>query len=187
MLSGLLQRAFSPAVAASSAAAADRLDAGALRLSGVDKHYGTTAALQQLSLTLGEGEVLAVTGPSGAGKSTLGRLISGLELPSAGEIALGGTPIGDWPPQSRRVAHMFESFALYPTRTVFENVASAAARAGRPRPLDRRRVPAAHRGGAGTDGDGRPARAAAVAALGRPEAARGPVPRAGAGPERVRA
>ena len=93
-------------------------------LSGVDKRYGTTLALQQLSLTLEEGEVLAVTGPSGAGKSTLGRLVSGLETPSAGEIALGGTPIGDWPPQSRRVAHMFESFALYPTRSVIENIAS---------------------------------------------------------------
>jgi ABC-type sugar transport system ATPase subunit len=94
------------------------------RLDGLSKSYGSTAALQGLDLTIGEGEVLAVTGPSGAGKSTLGRLISGLETPSAGAILLAGQRIDTAPARFRRVAHMFESFALYPTRTVTQNVAS---------------------------------------------------------------
>jgi ABC-type sugar transport system ATPase subunit len=120
------------ATTAAGAAAAD--STGAWRLRGLGKAYGSIWALQDLSLSIGEGEVVAVTGPSGAGKSTLGRLISGLEAPSAGEITVDGHRIEASPARLRRVAHMFESFALYPTRTVAQNVASpleAPASAGR--------------------------------------------------------
>ena len=99
-------------------------EAGDLAMQGLCKRYGTVEALQDLNLTLSAGEIVAVTGPSGAGKSTLARLISGLELPSAGHITLSGAAFDVLPPQGRRVAHMFESFALYPTRTVWENIAS---------------------------------------------------------------
>ena len=97
---------------------------GSLRIEGLGKRFGALAALDGLSLTLGEGEVVSVTGPSGAGKSTLARLVSGLERPSAGEIHLNGADFGTLPTQARRVSHMFESYALYPTRTVAENVMS---------------------------------------------------------------
>ena len=92
--------------------------------SGLSKHFGAKQALSDLSLRLEEGELVAVTGPSGAGKSTLARLISGLEVPSSGELHLAGENMRGRAPQGRRVAHMFESFALYPTRTVRQNVAS---------------------------------------------------------------
>lgn len=100
----------------------------------MSKTFGETQALHDVSLSVSPGEVVAVTGPSGAGKSTLGRLISGLEVPVAGRIVLDGTDISAMPARLRRVAHMFESFALYPTKTVQQNVASplnAPASAGR--------------------------------------------------------
>jgi ABC-type sugar transport system ATPase subunit len=97
---------------------------GALQIEALSKRFGAVAALSQLSLTLGEGEIVSVTGPSGAGKSTLARLVSGLETPTHGRIRLGGTDFSALPAQARRVSHMFESYALYPTRTVAENIAS---------------------------------------------------------------
>ena len=98
------------------------------------KSYGRVQALAGLSLSVAAGEIVSVTGPSGAGKSTLGRLVSGLVATPAGSISLGGHDVSRLPPQARRVAHMFESFALYPTRSVAQNVASpleAPASAGR--------------------------------------------------------
>lgn len=97
---------------------------GALHIEALSKRFGALMALSELSLTLGEGEVVSVTGPSGAGKSTLARLVSGLETPTQGRIRLGGMDFSGLPAQARRVSHMFESYALYPTRTVAENVAS---------------------------------------------------------------
>lgn len=102
----------------------DTLAAGEWRLRGLGKSFGAMQALHEVGFTIGEGEIVSVTGPSGAGKSTLGRLLSGLERCDAGEIVLGGRDIGALPARLRRVAHMFESFALYPTRSVAQNVAS---------------------------------------------------------------
>lgn len=98
--------------------------AACLQAAGLGKRFGAVAALQELSLTLDEGEIVAVTGPSGAGKSTFGRIVSGIEQADAGALQIEGREVLALPPQARRVAHMFESFALYPTRTVAENVAS---------------------------------------------------------------
>jgi len=91
---------------------------------GLSKHFGAKRALDDISLRIEQGEVVAITGPSGAGKSTLARLISGLEVPTSGDLHLAGRDMRGQAPQERRVAHMFESFALYPTRTVRQNVAS---------------------------------------------------------------
>lgn len=91
---------------------------------GLGKDFGPRQALAGFDLRLEQGELVAVTGPSGAGKSTLARLISGLDKPSRGELQLGGCDMRGCAPQGRRVAHMFESFALYPTRSVRDNVAS---------------------------------------------------------------
>lgn len=100
------------------------LGAGEWRLQALGKTFGALHALQDLSFSIGEGEIVSVTGPSGAGKSTLGRLISGLDAPSAGDLSLNGVSVRALPVQARRAAHMFESLALYPTLTVQQNVAS---------------------------------------------------------------
>lgn len=111
----------------------------ALTLQGLRKCFGETIALEDFSLQVAPGELVAITGPSGAGKSTLGRLISGLEILDGGDIELTGRAVSRLPPQRRRVAHMFESLALYPTLDVFNNVASplrSPSHAGRVNPED---------------------------------------------------
>ena len=97
--------------------------AGPLRVERLTKAYAGAAALHAVSLDVGEGEIVSVTGPSGAGKSTLGRLVSGLETAEEGRIVLAGQDLCDLPARGRRVAHMFESYALYPTLTVAGNIA----------------------------------------------------------------
>ncbi len=77
-----------------------------------------------LDLTVEEGEFFVIVGPSGIGKTTLLRLIAGLESPNAGRIAIGDRDITNVPPYKRPVAMTFESYALYPHLTVFENIAS---------------------------------------------------------------
>ncbi len=97
--------------------------AGGLSLSGVAKRFGGTTALAPLDLDVAAGEFLVVVGPSGCGKSTLLRLIAGLEDVSAGRIAIAGRDVTDRPPAARGVAMVFQSYALYPHMTVFENIA----------------------------------------------------------------
>jgi ABC-type sugar transport system ATPase subunit len=94
-----------------------------LALRGVGKVFGSTRALHDVHLEVGPGEILGVTGASGAGKSTLCRVVAGLEAPSEGQVVLDGTEATTIAPERRRVAVMFESYALYPQLTVFENVA----------------------------------------------------------------
>ncbi len=95
-----------------------------LTLTGISKAYGEIQALSDVNLDVAPGEVVAVTGPSGAGKSTLCKCIAGLERPDGGGISLGGREIAGDPPGKRGIAFLFESYALYPHKTVFENAAS---------------------------------------------------------------
>jgi len=81
-------------------------------------------ALQEVGIEVAPGELLAVTGPSGAGKTTLCRILAGLETPDTGSVSLGGRDLGDVPAGGRRVALMFESYALYPHLTVRGNALS---------------------------------------------------------------
>ena len=100
------------------------MDGPSLAISGLTKSYGSTRALDSLSLSVASGEIVAVTGPSGAGKTTICRLIAGLESTDKGRIMLSDEDVAHQPAQFRNVAYMFESYALYPHFNVFENIAS---------------------------------------------------------------
>lgn len=91
----------------------------------VYKSYGTTAILNDISLSVNHGEFLTLLGPSGCGKTTLLRLISGFESPTQGEIYINGQCVNQLPPQKRDVHTVFQSYALFPHLSVFENVAFA--------------------------------------------------------------
>jgi multiple sugar transport system ATP-binding protein len=97
-----------------------------IRLQDVSKVYpnGHTA-VRQLTLDVENGELLVLVGPSGCGKSTVLRLIAGLETPSSGRILIGDRDVTHEPPQRRDVAMVFQSYALYPHKTVRENLAFA--------------------------------------------------------------
>lgn len=80
--------------------------------------------IDQLDLTVEEGEFFVIVGPSGIGKTTLLRLVAGLETTDAGRVRVGERDITQLPPYHRKVAMTFESYALYPHMTVFQNIAS---------------------------------------------------------------
>lgn len=93
-----------------------------LELSAITKRFGKEEALSEVNLTIASGEVLALVGPSGAGKTTLCRIIAGLDQPNRGKVFFGGRDLTDMHAGNRRVAMMFESYALYPHLTVRENI-----------------------------------------------------------------
>ena len=94
-----------------------------LQISGLSKSFGRTPALTDLSLSVKDGEFLILLGPTGAGKTTTLRCIAGLEKPERGSILLDGVPADGLSPAERDVALVFQSYALYPRKTVFENMA----------------------------------------------------------------
>jgi iron(III) transport system ATP-binding protein len=106
----------------------DRPEPTVLALDAVAKSYGAETAVQDLSLAVGAGEVLALLGPSGCGKTTTLRLLSGLERPDAGTITLGDETVADAAdgtfvqPESRGIGMVFQDFALFPHMTAAENV-----------------------------------------------------------------
>ncbi|MCB6179743.1 sn-glycerol-3-phosphate ABC transporter ATP-binding protein UgpC [Rhodobacter sp. Har01] len=93
-----------------------------VRLSGVNKFYGASQALHDVSLLVEDGEFCVFVGPSGCGKSTLLRSIAGLEDITSGTIAIGGRDVSRLAPSDRDVAMVFQSYALYPHMTVRENM-----------------------------------------------------------------
>ena len=97
-------------------------------------------ALKGVSLTVADGEILAVVGPSGAGKTTLLRLIAGLDIPTEGSIAIDGQDMSGVAPQDRDVAMVFQSHALFPHLTARENIALGLVLRKRPRAEIERRV-----------------------------------------------
>jgi multiple sugar transport system ATP-binding protein len=93
-------------------------------LQGVSKRFASGhLALNNLSLQIHDREVLTVVGPSGCGKSTLLRLIAGLDSPTSGKILVDGRSLQDFPIRERNVAMVFQSYALYPHMTCYENLA----------------------------------------------------------------
>src|SRR5437588_1189843 len=84
---------------------------------------GELGAVNDVNLVTQEGEFLVFLGPSGSGKTTLLRMMAGLEHPTAGEILIGGRVVNDLSPRERRIAMVFQSYALYPHLTVYRNIA----------------------------------------------------------------
>ncbi|TCT04345.1 ABC transporter ATP-binding protein [Aquabacter spiritensis] len=95
----------------------------ALELQGLRKRFGRTEILHGIDLAVAAGEFLVVVGASGCGKSTLLRLVAGLEAPSAGRVLLDGRDITGHDPAARDIAMVFQSYALYPHMSVFDNMA----------------------------------------------------------------
>jgi ABC-type sugar transport system ATPase subunit len=90
---------------------------------GIKKSFGGgTAAVDGISLTCRDGEYLVLLGPSGCGKTTLLRMIAGLEHPSEGDILIGGRSVRGMPPRARKIAMVFQSYALYPHKKVEQNI-----------------------------------------------------------------
>jgi multiple sugar transport system ATP-binding protein len=94
-----------------------------VRLEGVSKAFGATKAVQGVSLSIADGELVALLGPTGAGKTTILRLAAGLEKPDAGTVWIGGRDATHAPPAARDVTFVFQQYSLYPHLTVFENLA----------------------------------------------------------------
>jgi thiamine transport system ATP-binding protein len=95
----------------------------ALELDGVTRRYGGTTAVEDLSLSVAEGEFFTLVGPSGCGKTTTLRLVAGFEAPTGGTVRFGGRDVAGVPPEDRDVGVVFQSYALFPHMTVAENVA----------------------------------------------------------------
>ncbi len=113
-----------------------------VRLHHLHKSYdrGKTMAVKDVSLEIADGEFMALLGPSGCGKSSTMRMIAGLEELSGGEIWFNDTLMNRIPPKGRNVAMVFESYALYPTLSVYENLAFPLRSAGKPLDEIERRV-----------------------------------------------
>ncbi|PLT93752.1 ABC transporter [Sinorhizobium medicae] len=108
-------------------------------LRDIRKSYAALEVIHGVSLSIAEGEFIALVGPSGCGKSTLLRMIAGLEEISDGEVFIGGKVVNPLTPRERNIAMVFQSYALYPHMTVAENMGFNLKLSGLPRPeIDRR-------------------------------------------------
>ncbi|TDR92957.1 ABC transporter ATP-binding protein [Enterovirga rhinocerotis] len=94
-----------------------------VEIRGLTKAYGSTLAVQDLTCSIGKGEMIAFLGPSGCGKTTALRMIAGLVTPTAGEIEIGGRSISGLPVHRRNIGMLFQSYALFPHLTVAQNIA----------------------------------------------------------------
>ncbi|MBK7793863.1 MAG: sn-glycerol-3-phosphate ABC transporter ATP-binding protein UgpC [Betaproteobacteria bacterium] len=92
-------------------------------LNHVAKSFGPVNVIKGIDLQIKSGEFVVFVGPSGCGKSTLLRMIAGLESITSGKISIGGTIVNDLPPRLRDIAMVFQDYALYPHKSVFENMA----------------------------------------------------------------
>ena len=97
--------------------------APAVEIHGISKRFGEHLAVHPLDLEIRENEFFSILGPSGCGKTTLMRMITGFETPSSGRVHLGGADVTNVPTRNRDLNMLFQSYALFPHLTVFENVA----------------------------------------------------------------
>ena len=94
-----------------------------IEIDEIAKSFGTTAALQPVSLAIPSGALVALLGPSGSGKTTLLRILGGLEFPSSGRVSFDGKDATGLSVQERRAGFVFQSYNLLPSLTVYDNVA----------------------------------------------------------------
>jgi ABC-type Fe3+/spermidine/putrescine transport system ATPase subunit len=113
-----------------------------VELRGLSKRYGAAVAVAGVDLMIEEGEMVALVGPSGCGKTTVLRLIAGLIEPDDGKVLIGGADVTRAPVHKRNLGLVFQSYALFPHLTVFENIAFGLRRRGVSNPEVTRRVKA---------------------------------------------
>jgi multiple sugar transport system ATP-binding protein len=114
-----------------------------LKITNLYKRYGHVEVLKDINLDIKSGEFIVFVGPSGCGKSTLLRTISGLETITSGQLEIGGRVVNDVAPSKRGIAMVFQSYALYPHMTVFDNMAYSLKLTHTPKDEIRRKVEAA--------------------------------------------
>jgi sulfate transport system ATP-binding protein len=112
----------------------------AIEVRNVSKRFGDFAALEDVSITVGDGALTALLGPSGSGKSTLLRIIAGLEAPDSGEVVIGGEDVTHSPARTRGVGFVFQHYAPFKHMTVQDNVAFGLSVRKRPKEEIRARV-----------------------------------------------
>ena len=121
-----------------------------LLLSGLTKRFGSFTAVNDVDLSIAEGEFFTLVGPSGSGKTTMIRLLVGMDQPTSGEIRLEGRRLNEVPANKRPTCMVFQSLALFPHRSVGENiefplkiagVAKAARRARAEQLMEQLRMP----------------------------------------------
>ena len=95
---------------------------GRINLKNLEKSYGKTKVIHDLSIDINEGELIVIVGPSGCGKSTLLRMVAGLEDINSGSILIDNKIVNELEPMERNIAMVFQNYALYPHMTVFENM-----------------------------------------------------------------
>ena len=115
-----------------------------VQLDSLHKRYGDVHVVRGLSLSIAQGEVLCLLGPSGCGKTTTLRMVAGLEVPTDGEVSIGGERVSGpglfVPPEKRRLGMVFQSYAVWPHRNVLDNVAYPLVLEGRGDALDKARA-----------------------------------------------
>ncbi len=105
-----------------------------VKFEGIYKRYGKVVAVEKMDLEISEGSLVTLLGHSGCGKTTLLRMIAGLEEPTAGNIYVKGERINDVPIHRRNLGMIFQNYALFPHKTIFENVAFGLKYAMLPKP-----------------------------------------------------
>jgi putrescine transport system ATP-binding protein len=111
-----------------------------VQIRDLSKRFGDAIAVDGVSLDIARGELFAILGSSGCGKTTLLRMLAGFEQPSGGSIVIDGVDVTDAPPYERPVNLMFQSYALFPHMTVFENIAYGLKKERLPPPQIKQRV-----------------------------------------------
>ena len=94
-----------------------------LRIENLNKRFGDTVVLERFDLSIEDGELMTLLGPSGSGKTTVLRLVAGYIDPDAGAIHIDGQNVSTLPPEKRDIGMVFQSYALFPHRSVYRNVA----------------------------------------------------------------
>jgi multiple sugar transport system ATP-binding protein len=111
-----------------------------VELRNIAKSFGSVEAVRDVSLSIGDGELVVFLGPSGCGKSTLLRMVAGLEQITSGDLLIGGKRMNEVAAADRGIAMVFQSYALYPHMTVAENMGFALKMLGKPKGETERKV-----------------------------------------------